>query len=38
MPMGHALYKGTDYELHEFSTSVTNPKGRGHMHDLGING
>lgn len=28
--MGHALYMGTDYVMHEYSTSVTNPKERSH--------
>jgi hypothetical protein len=28
--MGHALYTGTDYVVHEYSTSVTNPKERSH--------
>ena len=28
--MGHALYTGIDCVVHEYSTSVTNPKERPH--------
>jgi hypothetical protein len=28
--MEHALYTGTDYVMHEYSISVTNPKERPH--------